>query len=114
MRPSFHASKVARTTSTFSCDIARAVSRLAVRLPMAAPAQRLPVPRTAAALGYRQGVMGLDIRRRAAPSAAPPGFVEGRPPDLLLLPRAAPRVAARVVAAPANQPAASKAGPKGH
>ena len=49
----------ARTISTFSCDIARAVSRLAVRLPMAALAERFTHRRAPAPLGPRVRVVSL-------------------------------------------------------
>src|SRR6266545_5371800 len=95
-----------RTTSTFSCDIARAVSRLAVRLPMAPSAERFTGLLGTPALADRRVVVG-NLSRSPAANAdtaargerpAPEGrLLPARSAlrDLALLPAAAATAAAR-------------------
>src|SRR5690348_6505881 len=72
MSPAFHASKKARASSTFSCDIARAVSPLQGAMGKAvasgAEGQDWPVP--IAALGDRHRVVRFRVDAGRAPCAA--------------------------------------------
>src|SRR5881396_2831770 len=85
MSPAFHASKAALMTSTFSCDIARAVSRLAgtVYKPVTLPAQRHSRTLAVAALAEWVQVVRLHVVKAAAHGASACGAGEHTlPPEL--------------------------------